>query len=130
MKYLFILLSLFLLFSCEKVLFKKDLGSVDPLENFDYLWNEVDQKYSYFELKNINWNQIRSTYRPMLNENSSEEELFTVLAAMLNELKDDHTNLITPFNVSSYMLRQQVQKIIGTEQFKTITFLILGEQVH
>lgn len=102
MKYLFILLSLFLLFSCEKILFKKDLGSVDPLENFDYLWNEVDQKYSYFELKNINWNQIRSTYRPMLNENSSEEELFTVLAAMLNELKDDHTNLITPFNVSSY----------------------------
>ncbi len=91
-----------LFISCEKILFKKDLASSNPLENFDYLWNEVDRKYSYFELKNIDWNQIRTTYRAMLNENSSEEELFNVLEAMLNELKDDHTNLITPFNVSVY----------------------------
>src|SRR5690554_231724 len=102
MKHLLLILSVLLFSSCEKMLFKKDLGSIDPLVNFDYLWNEVDQKYSYFELKNINWNQIGSTYRAMLSENSSEEELFSVLAAMLNELRDDHTNLITPFNISSY----------------------------
>lgn len=102
MRHLIILISVLLFSSCEKVLFKKDLGSVDPLENFDYLWNEVDKKYSYFELKNIDWNQIKATYRPMLSENSSEEELFSVLASMLNELRDDHTNLITPFNISQY----------------------------
>ncbi|HLV42179.1 MAG TPA: S41 family peptidase [Brumimicrobium sp.] len=102
MRSLIIIISIFLLSSCEKVLFKKDLGSTNPLENFDYLWNEVDKKYSYFELKNINWNQVKTTYRPMLSENSSEEELFSVLASMLNELKDDHTNLITPFNISQY----------------------------
>lgn len=102
MRYLILIISILLFSSCEKALFKKDIGSIDPLENFDYLWSEVDKKYSYFELKNINWNQVRSTYRPMLSENSSEEELFNVLAAMLNELRDDHTNLITPFNVSVY----------------------------
>jgi len=102
MRYLILIISILLFSSCEKALFKKDIGSIEPLENFDYLWSEVDKKYSYFELKNINWNQVRSTYRPMLSENSSEEELFNVLAAMLNELRDDHTNLITPFNVSVY----------------------------
>ena len=102
MRHLLLILSVLLFSSCEKILFKKDLGSVDPLENFDYLWNEVDKKYSYFELKNINWNQVKATYRPMLTENSSEEELFSVLASMLNELRDDHTNLITPFNISQY----------------------------
>lgn len=102
MKKLLLILSVFIFASCEKVLFKPDLASSDPLENFDYLWNEVDKKYSYFELKNIDWNQIRDTYRPMLNENSTEVELFSVLAAMLNELRDDHTNLISPFNVSVY----------------------------
>ncbi len=102
MKNLLLILSILIFSSCEKILFKPDLGSVNPLENFDYLWNEVDKKYSYFELKNIDWNQMKATYRPMLNDNSSEVELFEVLAAMLNELKDDHTNLITPFNISSY----------------------------
>ena len=88
--------------SCEKVLFEPDLATSDPLKNFDYLWNEVDRKYSYFELKNIDWNQVRDTYRPMLSANSTDEELFNVLAAMLNSLRDDHTNLISSFNVSHF----------------------------
>lgn len=102
MKNLILLLTILLLSSCEKVLFKKDLGSSDALDNFDYLWNEVDKKYSYFDLKNIDWNQVRNIYRPQLSKNSSELELFDVLASMLNELRDDHTNLISPFNVSQY----------------------------
>lgn len=102
MKKILFLFALVTLFSCEKILFKHDIGTTDALKNFDYLWDEVDKKYSYFELKNIDWNQVRNTYRPMLNENSNEIELFTVLAAMLNKLRDDHTNLISPFNISHY----------------------------
>ena len=102
MKYIVLIASVLLFTSCEKVLFKKDMGSRDPLDNFDYLWNEVDKKYSYFKLKNIDWDQMKDTYRPMLNKNSTETELFSVLASMLNELRDDHTNLISPFNVSQY----------------------------
>ena len=97
MKYLILIISILLFSSCEKILFKKDMGSTNPLDNFDYLWNEVDKKYSYFELKNIDWDQMKNTYRPMLKDNSTEVELFTVL-----ESKDDHTNLISPFNVSQY----------------------------
>src|SRR5690554_6758950 len=88
--------------SCEKILFEPDLATNDPLEIFDYMWSEVDRKYSYFELKNIDWNQMRNTYRPMLSANSNDIELFDVLAAMLNELRDDHTNLVSSFNVSQY----------------------------
>lgn len=102
MKYLFLIFSVLFFSACEKIIFKKNIGSTHPLKNFDYLWEEVDKKYSYFELKNIDWNQMRTTYRSMLTEKSSEEELFNVLSAMLNELRDDHTNLITPFNISSY----------------------------
>lgn len=103
-------------FSCEKVLFEPDLGSHDPLANFDYLWNEVDKKYSYFELKSIDWNEIRNFYRPMLSASSTEKELFDVLANMLNELRDDHTNLISPFNVSRYNV-----SLTGPENFRLRT---------
>jgi hypothetical protein len=105
MKRNIIILSLILIFSaCERILFEPDLGTNDPLKNFDYLWNEADKKYSYFQLKNIDWNEIKDTYRPMLSANLTEEELFDVLASMLNELRDDHTNLISPFNISRYNL--------------------------
>ena len=103
MKNIILIFSTVLIFSsCEKILFEPDLGSRDPLTNFDYLWGEVDKKYSYFELKNIDWDDVKNTYRSMLTANSTEEELFDVLANMLNELRDDHTNLISPFNVSRY----------------------------
>lgn len=88
--------------SCEKVLFKGDKASSDPITNFDYLWEEVDKKYSYFELKNIDWNAIRDRYRPMVTSSTSEEELFRIMGNMLSELRDDHTNLISPFDISRY----------------------------
>lgn len=88
--------------SCEKALFEPDVATTDPLENFDYLWNEVDQKYSYFDLKGIDWNAVREHYRPQVSATTSEEELFKIMGDMLVELRDDHTNLITPFDVSRF----------------------------
>jgi C-terminal processing protease CtpA/Prc len=96
-----------MLFSCEMILFEKDLATTDPLANFDYLWSEIDRKYSYFELKNIDWDQIRSKYRGQLSATSDDLKLFEVLGAMMNELRDDHTNLITPFNVSVYNIESK-----------------------
>lgn len=103
MKTIILMFGLILLFSsCEKILFEPDKGTRDPLANFDYLWNEVDKKYSYFTLKNIDWNAVKNKYRPLLNNNSTDEELFDVMAKMFNELKDDHSNLSSPFNFSRY----------------------------
>lgn len=105
MRYLLMLL-LVVFTSCEK-LFLEDLGTADPYANFDYLWNELDRKYSYFELKGIDWNSIRTEYRSRLSEGMSEEELFSVLADMMNELRDDHSNLFSPFNISRFNIELQ-----------------------
>ncbi|MDD2563585.1 MAG: S41 family peptidase [Salinivirgaceae bacterium] len=102
MRLTLILLLAMLFSSCERLLFQDDMSSIDPFENFDYLWNEVDQKYSYFELKNINWDSIRVEYFSKLYSEMPEDSLFKVLASMLVELRDDHTNLVSPFNISMY----------------------------
>jgi hypothetical protein len=104
MKRIFIpLMVIAILFSsCEKLVFKANEASSDPFTNFDYLWGELDKKYSYFELKNIDWNKARDYYRSQLKASSTEEELFEVLAAMIDTLRDDHSNLFSPFNISSY----------------------------
>ncbi|HPW66724.1 MAG TPA: S41 family peptidase [Salinivirgaceae bacterium] len=106
-KLLIILIVVIVSQSCEKILFEKDLASTNPYDNFDYLWDEVDRKYSYFELKNIDWNDIKTTYRAKLFDGMSEDSLFNVLKAMLFELRDDHTNLISPFNIAIYYVELQ-----------------------
>lgn len=101
-KILFFTTLLFTLLSCEKALFKKDKASNDAMENFEYLWNEIDKKYSYFELKKINWDSIKIVYKERILNSKNDYQLFDILGGMLNELKDDHTNLVSPFNVSRY----------------------------
>lgn len=104
-KYLLLLSPLF--FSCEKLIFEEDLASTNPVDNFEYLWNECNEKYTYFELKEINWDEIYTQYSVQVNDSMSNEELFQVMANMLLELKDGHTNLISNLNISFWPIRKQ-----------------------
>lgn len=88
--------------SCEKAIFEEDLASTNPKENFEYLWKECNEKYSYFDVKNIDWNSIKSKYAAKIYDGMSQDSLFKVLGGMLTELKDDHTNLISNFNISTF----------------------------
>ena len=100
MKKPFILIVLAFAFtSCERAFMEKDEPS-NPVNVFDYLWNQVDQQYAFFDVKNMDWDSVREVYRPMVNDNMSNDSLFRVCAAMLNTLQDGHTNLISGFDVS------------------------------
>ena len=100
MKKPFILIVLAFAFtSCERAFMEQDEPS-NPVNVFDYLWNQVDQQYAFFDVKNIDWDSVREVYRPMVNDNMSNDSLFRVCAAMLNTLQDGHTNRIAGFDVS------------------------------
>lgn len=88
--------------ACEKVFFEPEAQSVNPQENLDYLWQQCDEKYAYFDVKGIDWDQVKVKYSAQLYEGMSDDSLFNVLGGMLTELKDDHTNLISNFNVSRF----------------------------
>lgn len=92
-------LLLFLLPSCERLLIEPDTANT-PINNFDLLWKTVDEKYSYFTYKNIDWNAIYTKYRARIKDKMTQEELFDVMADMLYELRDGHVNLTSRFNVS------------------------------
>ena len=85
--------------SCERAFMEKDELST-PVNVFDYLWNKVDQQYAFFDVKGIDWDSVREVYRPMVDDDMDKESLFEVCAAMLNTLRDGHTNLISSFDVS------------------------------
>lgn len=105
MKKVVVLFIAALLFSaCEKVLMEKEPGD-DPVSNFESLWNTANEKYSFFEYKNINWNDVYAEYRPQITDDMSDYQLFAVVANMMNELKDGHVNLTAPFDISRYTFK-------------------------
>lgn len=122
-----IIMALLVLSSCEKIIFKKDGASTNAKENFEYLWKEIDTRYAYFDYKSIDWNSLRAVYGAKIYEGMSEDSLFNVMAAMLNELRDGHTNLISPFNVSYFDIELLGPENIDDRVIKE--YYLKGEQV-
>jgi carboxyl-terminal processing protease len=85
--FLFII-SLFLS-SCDK-LFLEDEEKANPVSTFDYLWNDFDQMYGLFLVHKINWDSLYQVYRPLVNINSTDKELYDVMTSMLDNLNDGH----------------------------------------
>jgi Periplasmic protease len=73
-----------------------------PQGNFEALWKILDEHYCFFEYKDIDWQTIHQSYSSRINNKMNEEALFMILNEMLQELKDGHVNLSTPFDVGRY----------------------------
>ena len=73
-----------------------------PRGNFETLWRIMDERYCFFEYKEVNWNDIHNKYSKRIDNNMSQESLFMLLDEMLQELKDGHVNLFSPFDVGRY----------------------------
>ena len=74
----------------------------DAAGNFDSLWRTIDEHYCFFEEKGLDWDSVYREYRPKITEETDFLELYTICAAMLDELEDGHVNLISSFNTSYY----------------------------
>ncbi|HVD98787.1 MAG TPA: S41 family peptidase [Cytophagaceae bacterium] len=85
--------------SCEKLFVEPDPKNT-PEECFESMWTRIDQKYSFLDYKHINWDSVKTVYKPQIYNNMSDLELFRVLDSMLYVLKDGHVNLDAPFDIS------------------------------
>ncbi len=122
--------------SCEKAFMEKEPSS-DPVTTFEYLWDVVDEQYSFFDVKNVNWDSVYTVYKPKVSEKISDDSLFNVLGAMLNTLNDGHTNLVSPFDVShneEVYRRMYADKNINSEvvvlNYLTINYHTTGAFAH
>src|SRR5436853_6601275 len=83
-----LLFSIFLIssFSCQKIFIDEDVAN-NPQSNFNYLWNDIKNRYSYLDYKNIDWNKVYDTLAPKVHDGMSNEALFNVLGTMMNILR-------------------------------------------
>lgn len=82
--------------------FHEDEYGNSKRENFELLWKIIDERYCFFEYKDIDWNDIYNKYSERVTETMSNDDLFNTLGEMLAELKDGHVNLYATHNVARY----------------------------
>lgn len=76
-----------------------------PLENFEALWQIIDEKYCLFDDKTVDWDSIYEVYQPQfdtikIRQFEDNYRMFDLMEEMLNTLEDGHVNLYSPFDVS------------------------------
>ncbi|MBR5476573.1 MAG: S41 family peptidase [Bacteroidaceae bacterium] len=85
---------------------KEDSFDNDPIGNFDALWSIIDQHYCFFDYAEkeygLDWDAAYDNYRPMVSEETTNEELFDILGNLLAELRDGHVNLSSAYGTTYY----------------------------
>lgn len=91
-----------LLFASCELLFMQPVPANSPTSIFEQTWKFADEEYSFFGLKEVDWDDTYRRYRDRFTEGMTDTELFDTLSEMLYELKDGHVNLRSSFDVSRY----------------------------
>lgn len=78
--------------SCEEELIGQEKANT-PVNNFEHFWKTFDTHYGLFEVKQIDWQSIYNQYRPQVNDQMTDEQLYHVLTSMIVLLNDNHVNL-------------------------------------
>jgi hypothetical protein len=99
MKKLGLILLMLMSFSCEKALMTPS-PDTNPKAVFQQVWDFANEKYSFFEFKKVDWDKAYKTHIVNIKDTMTDEQLFKVCADLLYELKDEHVNLISQFDVS------------------------------
>jgi carboxyl-terminal processing protease len=72
----------------------KDIVGLNPDNSaaalFDQVWSDFDQHYSLFVVKKINWDSLRTVYRPRALAATTIDGTSAQIARMLGKLQDDH----------------------------------------
>ncbi|NOU60944.1 S41 family peptidase [Marinifilum caeruleilacunae] len=61
-----------------------------PVESFEAFHKVFSEKYALFDVKQIDWDAEYQHYSKLVNEHTSDDELFAIFQEMLQKLDDKH----------------------------------------
>lgn len=86
-------LPLLVLTSCDKPFIELE-KSKDPVANFKFFWQEMDEYYALFEFKEVDWQQEYQEHQPLLLANPTNDQLWESCTQMIAKLDDNHTFIL------------------------------------
>ena len=66
------------------------LSTIEKLQIFDQFWNDIDTKYPSFFNLNVNWDSLKSVYRPEVEAGVSRGRFAGIMSRMSFALLDNH----------------------------------------
>ncbi|MEM6966877.1 MAG: hypothetical protein AAF573_19085, partial [Bacteroidota bacterium] len=75
----------------------KDVFDYNKLKAFDDLHSSISRYSASIESRNINWDSLGIAYRANISEGMTEREYFETISKLLQEFRDPHIWLLTPF---------------------------------
>jgi carboxyl-terminal processing protease len=63
---------------------------------FEQVWREVGERYYDPRFNGVDWNAVGVKYRPRIASVNGDAEFHALLRAMLGELRDAHTRILSP----------------------------------
>ncbi|MGF1542616.1 MAG: S41 family peptidase [Pleurocapsa sp.] len=79
-------------------------SSPSQVEIFESAWSTVEDNFFDPNFNGVNWEEMRSQYRPLAAKASSTEELARVINQMLGELNTSHTYFYTQNEPAYYQI--------------------------
>jgi len=70
-----------------------DKKTQEPIYNFKVFAETVKEHYAFFELNQINWEELYAKQMAKLSSNSSDAELYLIIEETLDALNDNHAFL-------------------------------------
>jgi len=67
----------------------------DPEINFEAFWEMFDRNYGAFIPKRVDWKLLYKVYRPKVTPETTDDELFQIMADMETHLNDNHTKILS-----------------------------------
>ncbi len=108
----------------------KQAGDADPEAVFDAFWSLYDENYALFDTKRVDWQAVRSIYRPHATRATSRAALFEVFSEALDRLNDVH---VTVRDEEGHRFSRSGGRSIGIGEFENGKFsqdLIMSRYVE
>ncbi len=72
------------------------LSRHDREEVFEDVWETINEKYFDPSYNGVDWKDVRSRYRPLVDAAKNDDEFYALMKKMVGELHDAHTRFNTP----------------------------------
>jgi len=87
----------------------RDMGVDERLEDFEYLYNLVQENYPYIPLKErthgYTWLDLREVFEERIRNASDNEDFLHVIIEAVEALQNRHTHVLDPETVTDYHTR-------------------------
>ncbi|MFM2269565.1 MAG: hypothetical protein RL757_3006 [Bacteroidota bacterium] len=88
--------------ACKKTILGAETEN-NPVAIFDAIWNDLDRHYALFTVRNTNWDSLYKVYRPQVNDNTTDAQLWKICSNLIEHLDDSHTVLFKQNDSAGYV---------------------------